>query len=125
MPNSKEAGTEADRGDDVKLNSRDSVALKDLLQKRLSECGWRKDIEDMIRHTIEERGVSNLTHDQLAAEIVPHVGSRPGPRRHSEGDAYARARCPGLLLATGAELTGHPELRVLQSIHHSHTACRI
>ncbi|XP_016953973.1 enhancer of yellow 2b transcription factor isoform X2 [Drosophila biarmipes] len=73
MPNSKEAGTEADRGDDVKLNSRDSVALKDLLQKRLSECGWRKDIEDMIRHTIEERGVSNLTHDQLAAEIVPHA----------------------------------------------------
>ncbi|XP_017005826.2 enhancer of yellow 2b transcription factor-like [Drosophila takahashii] len=73
MPNSQETGTDADLIDDIKLNSRDSVALKDLLQKRLSECGWRKDIEEMIRHAIDERGVSNLTHDQLAAEIVPHA----------------------------------------------------
>ncbi|XP_017005825.2 enhancer of yellow 2b transcription factor-like [Drosophila takahashii] len=73
MPNSQETGTDADRMDDIKLNSRDSVALKDLLQKRLSECGWRKDIEEMIRHAIEERSVSNLTHEELAAEIVPHA----------------------------------------------------
>ncbi|KAI8045408.1 enhancer of yellow 2b transcription factor [Drosophila gunungcola] len=73
MANRKEAGTDADPAEDFKLNSRDSVALKDLLQKRLSECGWRKDIEEMIRQTIQERGVANLTHDQLAAEIVPHA----------------------------------------------------
>ncbi|XP_017083450.1 enhancer of yellow 2b transcription factor [Drosophila eugracilis] len=72
MPDSKEMGTDADPVD-VKLNRNDSVALKDLLQKRLSECGWRSDIEKMIRQTIEERGVANLTHDQLAAEIVPHA----------------------------------------------------
>ncbi|XP_017119624.1 enhancer of yellow 2b transcription factor [Drosophila elegans] len=73
MANRKEAGTDADPAEDFKLNNRDSVALKDLLQKRLSECGWRKDIEEMIRQTIKERGVANLTHDQLAAEIVPHA----------------------------------------------------
>ncbi|XP_017056825.1 enhancer of yellow 2b transcription factor [Drosophila ficusphila] len=73
MSNSKETGTDSDPLDDVKLNSSDSVALKDLLQKRLSECGWRKDIEELIRQTIKERGVANLTHDELAAEIVPHA----------------------------------------------------
>ncbi|EDW96418.1 enhancer of yellow 2b transcription factor [Drosophila yakuba] len=73
MPNSKETGTDPDPVDDLKLSGSDSVALKDLLQKRLLECGWRKDIEEMIRHTIEERGVANLSRDQLAAEIVPHA----------------------------------------------------
>ncbi|KAH8369322.1 hypothetical protein KR009_008354, partial [Drosophila setifemur] len=51
----------------------DPRSLKDLLSKRLSDCGWRRDIEQMIRHTIVERGQANLTHDQLAEEIVPQA----------------------------------------------------
>lgn len=57
----------------VQLNSVDKVALKEMLQKRLKECGWSKDIEQRIRHILEERGVNNVTHEQLTAEIVPQV----------------------------------------------------
>ncbi|KAH8248400.1 hypothetical protein KR032_006780 [Drosophila birchii] len=75
MPITKEMGTDADLGENTaKLNSSDSAALKDIMKKRLTECGWRKDIEQMIRQTIEEHGVGNLTRAQLAEKIVPQVG---------------------------------------------------
>ncbi|KAH8292483.1 hypothetical protein KR054_010731, partial [Drosophila jambulina] len=48
-------------------------SLKDIMKKRLTECGWRKDIEQMIRQTIEEHGVGNLTRAQLAEKIVPQA----------------------------------------------------
>ncbi|KAH8347315.1 hypothetical protein KR059_008733, partial [Drosophila kikkawai] len=48
-------------------------SLKDIMKKRLTECGWRKDIEQMIRQTIQEHGVGTLTPDQLAEKIVPHA----------------------------------------------------
>lgn len=57
----------------VQLNSVDKVALKEMLQKRLKECGWSKKIEQRIRHILEERGVNNVTLGQLTAEIVPQV----------------------------------------------------
>lgn len=57
-------------------NNKSPTRLKDLLHQRLLECGWRSNIEKMIRQTIQERGVANLTHDELAAEIVPHVGDK-------------------------------------------------
>ncbi|KAH8265204.1 hypothetical protein KR038_001020, partial [Drosophila bunnanda] len=49
------------------------IRLKDLMKKRLTECGWRKDIEHMIRQTIQEHGVGNLTRAQLAEKIVPQA----------------------------------------------------
>ncbi|XP_030374211.1 enhancer of yellow 2b transcription factor [Scaptodrosophila lebanonensis] len=71
MADSKEMGTDAEPIEEVKLNKRDSLVLKDLLEKRLSECGWRQNIEELIRKTVQERG--NISHEQLAAEIVPHA----------------------------------------------------
>ncbi|KAH8330367.1 hypothetical protein KR067_001724 [Drosophila pandora] len=73
MTDSKETGTDANPLENVKLSNDDNIALKDLLHQRLLECGWRSNIEKMIRQTIQERGVANLTHDELAAEIVPHA----------------------------------------------------
>ncbi|KAH8278986.1 hypothetical protein KR018_012115, partial [Drosophila ironensis] len=49
----------------------DPCSLKKLLVKRLTECGWRKNIEEIIRKTILDRGQANLTCDQLVQEVVP------------------------------------------------------
>ncbi|XP_064551085.1 enhancer of yellow 2b transcription factor isoform X2 [Drosophila montana] len=75
MENSKETGigTESAAVNKATLNTGDTMALKDLLEKRLNDCGWRKEIEQLIRNTLEERGVANITHDQLAAMIVPNA----------------------------------------------------
>ncbi|EDX11940.1 enhancer of yellow 2b transcription factor [Drosophila simulans] len=55
------------------LRRQDKEALKELLQTRLVECGWHKDIREMIRNIIKERGVDNIDRDQLTAEIVPQA----------------------------------------------------
>ncbi|XP_068155369.1 enhancer of yellow 2b transcription factor [Drosophila tropicalis] len=73
MADSKEMGTDTEPAEKLKLNNSDNMALKDLLHHRLSECGWRKDIEHKIRQKISELGVANLTHEQLAAEIIPQA----------------------------------------------------
>ncbi|XP_030556214.1 enhancer of yellow 2b transcription factor isoform X1 [Drosophila novamexicana] len=75
MENSKETGIGTDSAavDKATLNTGDTMALKDLLEKRLIDCGWRKEIEQLIRNTLEERGVANITHDQLAAMIIPNA----------------------------------------------------
>ncbi|EDW81040.1 uncharacterized protein Dwil_GK11231 [Drosophila willistoni] len=73
MADSKEIGTDAEPVQKLKLNNSDNMALKDLLHHRLSECGWREDIEHKIRKTISELGVANMTHEKLAAEIIPQA----------------------------------------------------
>ncbi|XP_064551084.1 enhancer of yellow 2b transcription factor isoform X1 [Drosophila montana] len=94
MENSKETGigTESAAVNKATLNTGDTMALKDLLEKRLNDCGWRKEIEQLIRNTLEERGVANITHDQLAAMIVPNPGSCFGARCRTQGNAVACAR---------------------------------
>ncbi|EDV92873.1 enhancer of yellow 2b transcription factor [Drosophila grimshawi] len=73
MSNSKETGIgpDSEAAGEVSLNGADTTALKDLLEKRLNDCGWRQQIEQLVRSILEARGVENITHDQLAAEIIP------------------------------------------------------
>lgn len=66
-------GTEPEDVKKLQLDKGDKSALKDLLEKRLIECGWRKDIELKIRDTLEKRGLANITHEQLSAEIIPQA----------------------------------------------------
>lgn len=44
-----------------------------LLQQRLIDCGWRKSIREIIRSTLNEKGIGNVSYDQLAAEIIPQA----------------------------------------------------
>ncbi|KAH8381326.1 hypothetical protein KR093_002672, partial [Drosophila rubida] len=75
MSKSKETGigTDPECVKRYHLAKSEKVALKDLLQQRLHECGWRKDVEQKIRDTLEERGLANITHEQLSAEIMPQA----------------------------------------------------
>ncbi|CAH8603798.1 unnamed protein product [Schistosoma intercalatum] len=52
--------------------------LKDLLRTRLSECGWSEELKSHCRDVIRDRGIENLTIDDLVAEITP-VGRRMVP----------------------------------------------
>ncbi|SPP84171.1 enhancer of yellow 2b transcription factor [Drosophila guanche] len=74
MPYSKEIGTDAQpKEENVKLTHCESATLKDILQTRLIECGWRRQIEQFIREKIAERGNQTITSEELAAEIVPQA----------------------------------------------------
>lgn len=73
MSHYKETSIYTEDVDEVQLNDVDKVALKVMLQERLKECGWSKNVEKRIRHILEERGVNNITQGQLTAEIVPQV----------------------------------------------------
>ncbi|KAH8250036.1 hypothetical protein KR026_004028 [Drosophila bipectinata] len=73
MTESKETGTDANPGQDTKLSNEAHMALKDLLHKRLLECGWRSKVQKLVRQTIQEHGVENLSLAQLAAEVVPEA----------------------------------------------------
>ncbi|KAH8406937.1 hypothetical protein KR222_000360 [Zaprionus bogoriensis] len=75
MSQFKETGIGTDPQDAklLQLSDVDKKALKDMLQQRLKECGWSSEIEQRIRNVLEERGVNNVTHGQLSAEIVPHA----------------------------------------------------
>ncbi|GAA53113.1 chromatin assembly factor 1 subunit B [Clonorchis sinensis] len=52
--------------------------LKDLLRTRLNECGWREELKNHCREVIRNRGLENLTVDDLVTEITP-VGRRMVP----------------------------------------------
>ncbi|XP_017854692.1 enhancer of yellow 2b transcription factor-like [Drosophila busckii] len=75
MATTKETGigTDPETVELTQLNKVDKNELKQLLQQRLSECGWRKDVEQRIRNTLQQRGVTNVSYDQLSAEIMPQA----------------------------------------------------
>ncbi|KAH8335502.1 hypothetical protein KR074_003473 [Drosophila pseudoananassae] len=73
MTDSKKTGTDPNPGKDMKLSDEVHISLKDLLQKRLLDCGWRSNVQKLVQQTILDRGVDNLSLDELAAEIVPQA----------------------------------------------------
>lgn len=75
MASSKDTGIGTDSKFAYKsfLNTDDTKELKDFLEKRLVDCGWRKDIEEMIRNKLKEDGTANVSRDELAKMIIPDV----------------------------------------------------
>lgn len=55
------------------LSNTNTSELKNLLQQRLIDCGWRKRIREIIRSKLSEKGISKLSYDQLAAQIIPQA----------------------------------------------------
>merc|ERR1711973_581451 len=45
--------------------------LQELLRVRLIECGWRDEVKDHARLIVKEKGVDNVTVDDLIAELTP------------------------------------------------------
>merc|ERR1712002_95915 len=45
--------------------------LKELLRERLIECGWRDQLKSHCKEVIRQKGLKNITLDDLVAEITP------------------------------------------------------
>jgi len=45
--------------------------LKDVLRAKLIECGWRDEMKELCKDTIQSRGVEKVTVDELVADILP------------------------------------------------------
>ncbi|KAL3186633.1 hypothetical protein MRX96_001974 [Rhipicephalus microplus] len=45
--------------------------LKELLRTRLIECGWKDQMKAHCKEIIRERGVENVSVDELVAAITP------------------------------------------------------
>ncbi|CAL8097293.1 unnamed protein product [Orchesella dallaii] len=56
---------------DVLVKNGEAGRLKDLLTKLLMESGWKDEINLMCRNFIQERGVDNITTDDIVNEVTP------------------------------------------------------
>ncbi|XP_023228028.1 transcription and mRNA export factor ENY2-like [Centruroides vittatus] len=53
------------------VESGERERLKELLRTRLVECGWRDQLKAYCKDIVKEKGVENVTVDDLVAEITP------------------------------------------------------
>ncbi|XP_057301908.1 transcription and mRNA export factor ENY2-like [Hydractinia symbiolongicarpus] len=49
--------------------------LQEMLRVRLIECGWRDELKEYARDIVKEKGVDNVTVDDLVAELTPQARS--------------------------------------------------
>ncbi|XP_064105611.1 transcription and mRNA export factor ENY2-like [Macrobrachium nipponense] len=45
--------------------------LKDMLRQRLTECGWRDELKEHAKDIVRQRGLKQITVDDLVKEITP------------------------------------------------------
>lgn len=53
------------------IESGERDRLKELLRTRLVECGWRDEMKACCKDIIKDKGVENVSIDELIAEITP------------------------------------------------------
>ncbi|KAJ1521347.1 hypothetical protein ONE63_003023 [Megalurothrips usitatus] len=49
----------------------DKERFKELLRRRLTECGWRDEIRILCRDAIRDKGVHNVSVDDIVEEVTP------------------------------------------------------
>ena len=45
--------------------------LKDLLRRKLEECGWRDELKAYCKEVIKNKGLEKITVEDLVQEITP------------------------------------------------------
>ena len=50
--------------------------LQDMLRARLIESGWREELKEYARQIVKEKGIDNVTVDELVAELTPRARAR-------------------------------------------------
>uniref|UniRef100_A0A9J8B2J2 Transcription and mRNA export factor ENY2 n=1 Tax=Cyprinus carpio carpio TaxID=630221 RepID=A0A9J8B2J2_CYPCA len=48
-----------------------SGMLKELLRAKLIECGWRDQLKALCKEVIKEKGIENVTVEDLVAGVTP------------------------------------------------------
>ena len=57
------------------IESGEKEKLQEMLRARLVECGWRDDLKDYAREIVKEKGVDNVTVDELVTDLTPRARS--------------------------------------------------
>uniref|UniRef100_A0A9J8DJ80 Transcription and mRNA export factor ENY2 n=1 Tax=Cyprinus carpio carpio TaxID=630221 RepID=A0A9J8DJ80_CYPCA len=47
------------------------LRLKELLRAKLIECGWRDQVKALCKEVIKEKGLENVTVEDLVAGVTP------------------------------------------------------
>uniref|UniRef100_A0A914VSF5 Transcription and mRNA export factor ENY2 n=1 Tax=Plectus sambesii TaxID=2011161 RepID=A0A914VSF5_9BILA len=55
------------------IESGEKARLKELLSQRLKESGWLTEVQSKCRAIIKEKGIENVTSEDLIAEVTPHA----------------------------------------------------
>lgn len=55
------------------ISSVDREKFKDLLRKRLIECGWRDQVRMLCRDIIKETDRKNLNVEELVSKVIPQA----------------------------------------------------
>ncbi|XP_077504128.1 transcription and mRNA export factor ENY2-like isoform X1 [Amblyomma americanum] len=55
------------------IESGERDRLKELLRTRLIECGWRDQLKAYCKEIIREKGVENVSVDELIAAVTPRA----------------------------------------------------
>ena len=53
------------------IESGERERLKELLRNRLVECGWRDQVKTHCKDIVKQRGLENVTVDDLVTEVTP------------------------------------------------------
>jgi len=53
------------------VESGEKERLKEHLKNRLTECGWREELKLYAKEIVQERGLEDVTHEELVREITP------------------------------------------------------
>ncbi|XP_075992326.1 enhancer of yellow 2 transcription factor-like [Anticarsia gemmatalis] len=53
--------------------SGDRERFKELLRRRLIECGWRDEVRLLCREVVKENESNNVTFDSLVAKVTPRA----------------------------------------------------
>ncbi|ODM94779.1 Transcription and mRNA export factor ENY2 [Orchesella cincta] len=58
---------------DVLTKNGEGARLKDMLTRLLVESGWKDEVNLMCRKVIQERGVDNITTDDIVNAVTPNA----------------------------------------------------
>jgi len=53
--------------------------LKELLQQKLIECGWRDQVKSYCKDVVKQKGLDNITVEDLVMEMIEKNIFRPLP----------------------------------------------
>ncbi|XP_028159292.1 enhancer of yellow 2 transcription factor-like isoform X1 [Ostrinia nubilalis] len=53
--------------------SGDRERFKELLRRRLIECGWRDQVRMLCRDVVKENDTTNVTFDMLVTKVTPRA----------------------------------------------------
>jgi enhancer of yellow 2 transcription factor len=64
---------------DVLTKNGEGDRLKDMLTKLLIECGWKEEVNLLCRKVIQEKGVDNVTTEDIVKEVTPTARAKVPP----------------------------------------------